>query len=74
MVIVADTSPINYLVLIEQIDILPRLYMRVLIPPAVLDELKHAAAPSQVRKWTESHPAWLEVFARNTQSRLPSWI
>jgi predicted nucleic acid-binding protein len=36
MVVVADTSPINYLVLIEQIDLLTRLYRRILIPPAVL--------------------------------------
>jgi predicted nucleic acid-binding protein len=32
MVVVADTSPINYLVLIEQIDLLTRLYTRILIP------------------------------------------
>ena len=38
MVVVADTSPINYLVLIEQIDLLTRLYTRILIPPAVLAE------------------------------------
>ena len=33
MIVVADTSPINHLVLIEQIGILLRLYTRVLIPP-----------------------------------------
>jgi len=67
MVIVADTSPINYLVLIDQIGILPRLYTRVLIPPAVFDELTHPAAPSPVRDWTEHHPIWLEVVSpKNT--------
>jgi predicted nucleic acid-binding protein len=45
MVIVADTSPVNYLVLIDKIGILPLLYTRVLIPPAVFDELTHPAAP-----------------------------
>jgi predicted nucleic acid-binding protein len=45
MVVVADTSPINYLVLIAQINLLPRLYTRILIPPAVLAELKHPLAP-----------------------------
>jgi len=48
MVVVADTSPINYLVLIEQIDLLTRLYTRILIPPAVLAELKHPLAPKPV--------------------------
>jgi len=49
MVVVADTSPINYLVLIDHIGILPRLYTRVLIPPAVFNELTHPVAPSLVR-------------------------
>ena len=61
MVIVADTSPVNYLVVINQIGILPRLYKRVLIPPAVFDELTHPAAPGPVREWTERRPDWLEV-------------
>jgi predicted nucleic acid-binding protein len=67
MVVVADTSPINYLVLIDQIAILPRLYARVLIPPAVFDELTQPAAPVLVRGWTERHPSWLEVMSpKNT--------
>ena len=67
MVIVADTSPVNYLVLIDQIEILPRLYTRVLIPPAVFDELTHPAAPGAVREWTERHPFWLEFMSpKNT--------
>lgn len=61
MVVVADTSPINYLVLIDQIEILPRLYTRILIPPAVLEELKHPVAPEPVRDWAAHRPGWLEV-------------
>src|SRR5882672_7822111 len=33
--IVADTTPLNYLVLIQAAEILPNLYRTVLIPPAV---------------------------------------
>ncbi len=62
MVVVADTSPINYLVLIDQIEILPRLYNRILIPPAVLRELKHPVAPKPVRDWSVHPPGWLEVL------------
>jgi predicted nucleic acid-binding protein len=36
MVVVTGTSPINYLVLIDQIEILPLLYERILIPVAHL--------------------------------------
>jgi predicted nucleic acid-binding protein len=35
MIVVADTTPINYLILIGQIDVLSALYGRVVIPSAV---------------------------------------
>jgi predicted nucleic acid-binding protein len=35
MIVVADTTPVNYLILIGEIDVLPKLYGRVVIPPAV---------------------------------------
>ena len=33
MTVIADTSPINYLIWIEQVNVLPKLYGRILIPP-----------------------------------------
>jgi len=63
MVVVADTSPINYLVLIAQIDLLKQLYTRILIPPAVLAELKHPIAPKPVRDWADNAPEWVEVLS-----------
>src|ERR1700739_1801602 len=59
--IVADTSPLNYLVLIQAADILPSLYRRVLIPPAVNAELAHANTPTAGRAWISQPPQWLEV-------------
>src|SRR5207245_9963697 len=47
--IVADTTPLNYLVLIQAADILPKLYRTVLIPAAVKAELTHANTPAIVR-------------------------
>lgn len=38
-VVIADTSPLNYLVLVDAVEILPRLYDRITIPDAVLAEL-----------------------------------
>jgi predicted nucleic acid-binding protein len=63
MVVVADTSPINYLVLIGQIDLLQQLYARIVIPPAVLAELKHRVAPKPVRDWSDNTPTWVEVLS-----------
>src|SRR5712691_1618740 len=62
-VVVADTSPLNYLVLIGQIEILPALYSSVLVPPEVLAELADGSAPPQVLDWIRSQPEWLEVRA-----------
>lgn len=61
MAVVADTSPLNYLVLIGEIELLPQLYKRVVIPQAVMDELKHPAAPELVAEFAASPPDWLEM-------------
>ena len=61
--VIADTGPINYLVLIGQSEILPALFERVIIPLAVRDELVRAEAPELVRNWINTQPAWLELHA-----------
>src|SRR5215467_875512 len=61
MLVVADTSPINYLVLLEHIAVLPALYTRVLLPPSVVTELQDLEAPAEVRAWAGNLPAWCEV-------------
>jgi predicted nucleic acid-binding protein len=40
MIVIADATPLNYLILIPQADLLPQLFDRVLIPPAVFNELR----------------------------------
>jgi predicted nucleic acid-binding protein len=44
MIVIADTGPINYLILIQEIQILPVLYGQILVPASVCDELKHPRA------------------------------
>ena len=60
-VIISNTTPINYLVLIDHIAVLYQLYTRVIIPQAVFGELQEAGAPAKVRAWMAAHPDWLEV-------------
>ena len=38
MVVIADASPLNYLVLVEQIDLLHRSFGEVLVPDAVIED------------------------------------
>jgi predicted nucleic acid-binding protein len=59
--VVADTSPLRYLAQIDQIELLPRLFEKILVPSIVCDELRHPSAPQPVRDWIESSPGWLDV-------------
>jgi predicted nucleic acid-binding protein len=61
MIVVADTSPLNYLVLLGYIEILPKINGEVLIPQAVLDELQDSDAPVEVPAWVSTPPAWLRI-------------
>jgi predicted nucleic acid-binding protein len=63
MIVVSDTSPVNYLVLINADRFLPALFGQVIAPPAVLSEMQHSKAPDKVRAWAVNPPAWLEVRA-----------
>jgi predicted nucleic acid-binding protein len=60
MTVVSNTSPLNYLVLIDHQEILPALFGHVLIPEAVWHELRSPAAPQPVRAFLEIWPSWLE--------------
>lgn len=53
MIVVSDTSPITALLRVGEAELLPKLFQRVLIPPAVAEELRcrHPLPP-----WMEVHP------------------
>jgi len=61
MIVVADSSPINYLILIQEIEILTKLYGKVVIPRTVCEELLRPQAPERVRAWISEAPPWIEV-------------
>lgn len=59
--IVADTSPLVYLLLIDHIAILPQLFEAILVPNAVFGELRNPRAPGQVQAWAADLPNWVEI-------------
>lgn len=71
IVVVADTSPLNYLVQIHCQDLLPALYERVLVPPAVIAELDHPATPAAVRTWLAHRPEWIVIGQLQSPSDTP---
>jgi predicted nucleic acid-binding protein len=72
VIVVSDTTPLNYLVLIDAIHVLPDLFSEVYTPNQVILELCHECAPATVRAWAQNPPSWLRVTT--PASRLPSTL
>lgn len=61
MIVVADPSPLNYLVLSGEQELLPSLFGRIVIPEAVFQEFQATVTPRAVQKWLAQGPDWLEI-------------
>jgi predicted nucleic acid-binding protein len=61
MIVVSDNSPLQYLILVECIDVLPALYGEVFTTPEVIEELGRPATPKVVRAWVRTLPTWLRI-------------
>lgn len=63
MIVVADSGPLNYLILLDHAELLHRCYGEVVVPDAVATELSSPSAPNAVRDWMSRAPEWLSVAA-----------
>jgi len=63
VIVVSDTTPLNYLVLVEAIGVLPKLFDQVYIPPSVIQELTRTKAPPVVHAWAANPPDWVQIVA-----------
>jgi predicted nucleic acid-binding protein len=74
MIVVADTTPLRYLVFIEEEQVLGLIFGKVYVPPEVLRvELQGRKTPDIVRRWAQSPPAWLiEQAPTHIDSTLPT--
>jgi len=59
--VVSDTSPLSYLILIGEVEVLSVLYGEILIPSAVEKELRSPDGPGPPRTWIGEAPPWLHV-------------
>lgn len=58
----SDASPVHYLVLINAVGVLPKLFSKVIIPEHVIaTELQSPRTPPLVRAWVSNLPPWVEV-------------
>jgi predicted nucleic acid-binding protein len=58
---VSNTTPLRYLIAIEQEHLLGQLFEKVFVPVAVHEELTDARTPEIVRGRVSAMPAWFEV-------------
>jgi predicted nucleic acid-binding protein len=58
---VSDTSPLRYLVAVEQERLLPILFGKVIVPRGVHEELIHKGTPHQVSRFFQFAPDWYRV-------------
>ncbi len=59
--IVSNTSPLRYLIDIDEQNLLPELFGRIFMPKAVYLELTHPNAPEKVRNYVQASPNWLHI-------------
>jgi len=59
--VVADSGPVHYLILISAVDLLSSLYDQVVVPQSVFEELSRPDSPTPVRDWISSPPKWFQV-------------
>lgn len=74
MIVVSDTPTICYLILIDEIACLPRLFKKVLIPPSVREELLAPGGSEKVRNWIEKPPKWLDFRPVDPPSEPPGGV
>jgi predicted nucleic acid-binding protein len=60
--VVADTGPLHYLVLIGHINLIPTLFEVVYVPWEVKNELSRDETPPEVRSWISAPPAWVTII------------
>jgi len=61
MIIVSDTTPLHYLILIKRAELLAALFGAIIIPEAVFAEMSHEKTPAEVKKWIADLPSWAQT-------------
>ena len=59
--LVSDTSPLNLLIRVGRVDVLPALFGRVVVPGEVAAEMAHPKAPKIVREFIADLPGWSRI-------------
>jgi predicted nucleic acid-binding protein len=73
MIAVCDMGPLQYLILIECDQILPRIFERALTARVVIEtEMADPRTPEPVRRWAANPPRWLEILEPRAVEDIPA--
>lgn len=61
MIIVSDTTPLHYLIVVKRAELLATLFGAIIIPEAVFAEMAHDKTPVIVQEWLTAPPSWMQV-------------
>jgi len=73
VIVIADTTPFNYLVQMGHVEMMRVLYEEIYIPVEVWAELTDLGTPAKVRQWAAELPVWIRV-SRETQTDDPELL
>jgi predicted nucleic acid-binding protein len=69
--VVSDTSPLQYLIQCDAVNVLPAIFGEVVIPATVHLEIQHSRTPAEVRSWANHLPLWATVREASLLKELP---
>ena len=73
ILIVVDTSPINYLIQIGHIDLLSILVDKTVLPSSIPAELLNDAPPPNERAWAANPSGWAQIHAAKMWPKTASY-
>jgi predicted nucleic acid-binding protein len=72
MLVVADTSPFIVLIATGDLNVLPRLFNELIVPPEVIAELGGPNRSAEIRDFAAALPAWIVVRSASRVTAIPS--
>ena len=61
MIVVSDTTPLHYLILIDRVHLLPEILCDIVIPIIVCQELQDEKTPLKIQEFISELPSWLTI-------------
>lgn len=62
MIVVSDTTPLHYLILLDRVNLLPEILGEIVIPTIVCQEMQAEKTPLKIKEFIAKRPEWLRIM------------